>query len=84
MKSKKTVYIIFSVLAVCLGGVILSKVINWPVDNENAGGNIAKTSRFSRKTAEGGASNMQELEAGIDWLLHAEDSRPLLLEVKEK
>lgn len=61
MKSKKTVYIIFSVLAVCLGGVILSKVINWPVDIENAGGNIAKTSRFSRKTAEGGASNMQEL-----------------------
>lgn len=61
MKSKKTVYIIFSVLAVCLGGVILSKVINWPVDTESAGGNIAKTSRFSRKTAEGGASNMQEL-----------------------
>lgn len=30
------------------------------------------------------ASNMQELEAGIDWLLHEEDSRPLLLEVKEK
>ena len=61
MKSKKTVYIIFSVLAVCLVGVILSKVINWPVDNENAEGNIAKTSRFSRKTAEGCASNMQEL-----------------------
>ncbi|MBP5336096.1 MAG: hypothetical protein J6Y63_01115 [Bacteroidales bacterium] len=61
MKSKKTIYILVSILAVCLLGVVLSKVIDWPVDTENSSGNIAKTSRFSRKTASDGASNMQEL-----------------------
>ena len=61
MKNKKTIYILVSILAVCLLGVVLSKVINWPVDTSKSSGNIAKTSRFSRKTASDGASNMQEL-----------------------
>lgn len=61
MKNKKTLIILASVVAVCLLGVILSLVIDWPVDTSKASGNIAKTSRFSRKTADEGASNMQEL-----------------------
>ena len=61
MKNKKTIYILVSILAVCLLGVVLSKVINWPVDTSKSSGNIAKTSRFNRKTASDGASNMQEL-----------------------
>ena len=61
MKNKKTIYILGSILAICLLGVVLSKVIDWPVDTSKSSGNIAKTSRFSRKTASDGASNMQEL-----------------------
>jgi hypothetical protein len=61
MKNKKTIVILASVVAVCLLGVVLSKLINWPVDTTKSSGNIAKTTRFSRKTAEDGASNMQEL-----------------------
>ena len=62
MKNKKTtIYIVVSILAVCLLGVVLSMVIDWPVDTSKSSGNIAKTSRFNRKTASDGASNMQEL-----------------------
>jgi chemotaxis protein CheY-P-specific phosphatase CheC len=61
MKNKKTIVILASVLAVCLLGVVLSQLIDWPVDTTKSSGNIAKTTRFSRKTAEDGASNMQEL-----------------------
>ena len=61
MKNKKTLYILLSVVAVCLIGVLASKYLHWPVDTDSASGNIGKTSRFSRKTAQEGLSNMQEL-----------------------
>lgn len=61
MKQKKSIIIIVSVVAVCVLGVVASKVFNWPVIGDQASGNVAKSSRFSRKTAEDGASNMQEL-----------------------
>jgi hypothetical protein len=35
--------------------------VDWPVDKNSASGNISKSSRFSRKTASEGASNMEEL-----------------------
>ena len=61
MKNKKSVYILLSVAAVCLVGLAVSSIIDWPVDSDKAEGNIAKSSRFSRKTAEDGLSNMHEL-----------------------
>ena len=59
MKKKKTIFYV-------LGGVIvvvfaLSRFIDWPVDSDNASGDIAKSSRFSRQLADAGVSNMQEL-----------------------
>ena len=62
MKQKKSLLIIVvSVIAVCVLGFIASKVFNWPVNADQTSGNVAKSSRFSRKTAEEAASNMQEL-----------------------
>ena len=59
--NKKTLIILASVAGLCLVGLAVSQFANWDVDNEGTSGNIAKSSRFSRKTAEDGASNMQEL-----------------------
>ena len=62
MKQKKSLLIIVvSVVAVCLLGVIASQVFDWPVNADQTSGNVAKSSRFSRKTAQEAASNMQEL-----------------------
>ena len=61
MKNKKTVYILLSVVAVLLVGFALSSLIDWPVDLEKSEGNVSKSSRFSRKTAADGLSNMHEL-----------------------
>ena len=61
MKSKKGIVILSSVVAVCAAGLILSHFFDWPVDFDNAGGNIGKSSRFSRKTATESISNMEEL-----------------------
>jgi hypothetical protein len=61
MKQKKSLIIVVSVIAVCLVGVIASQVFNWPVNTDQTSGNVAKSSRFSRKTAQEAASNMQEL-----------------------
>ena len=61
MKSKKGIIILSSVVAVCAAGLILSHFINWPVDYDNASGNIGKSLRFSRKTAVENVSNMEEL-----------------------
>ncbi|MCR5352091.1 MAG: hypothetical protein K6E35_06345 [Bacteroidales bacterium] len=58
---KKTLVILLPVVLLCVAGVVLSKTIKWPVDSSNASGNISKSSRFSRKTAAKGLSNMQEL-----------------------
>ena len=58
---KKSIIILASVVVVCALGLLLSQVFNWPVDTRNASGNISKSSHFSRKTADAGLSNMQEL-----------------------
>ena len=58
---KKSIIILASVVVVCALGLLLSQVFNWPVDTRNASGNISKSSHFSRKTADAGISNMQEL-----------------------
>ena len=61
MKQKKSLIIVVSVVAACVLGVIASLVFDWPVNTDQTSGNVAKSSRFSRKTAEEAASNMQEL-----------------------
>ena len=61
MKNKKGIIILASVIAVCVVGLILSVFVDWNVDESLSGGNIGKSSRFSRKTATEAISNMEEL-----------------------
>lgn len=61
MKNKKTLYIVLAVVALCLIGLLTMRFFNWPANFDETGGNIAKSFRFSRKTAADGLSNMQEL-----------------------
>ena len=63
MKSKKGVIMIAAVAGVCALGLVLSQLVDWPVSANNAGGDIAKSSRFSRKTAAESLTNMEELIA---------------------
>ena len=63
MKNKKGLIILSSVIVVCAVGLVVSPLVNWPVDKNSASGNISKSSRFSRKTADEGLSNMEELMA---------------------
>ena len=59
--NKKTLVILAAIAALCLAGVAVSQFVDWNVDSESTSGNIGKSSRFSRKTAKDGASNMEEL-----------------------
>lgn len=61
LMKKRTGVVLASIAAVCLLLVGLSKWINWPVDNNQASGNISKTSRYSKKVIEEASNNMQEL-----------------------
>ena len=63
MKSKKGVIMIAAVAGGGALGLILSQLVDWPVSANNAGGDIAKSSRFSRKTAAESLTNMEELIA---------------------
>lgn len=63
MKSKKGIIILSTVVLACAVGFIVSPLVDWPVDKSNASGNIAKSSRFSRKTAAESLTNMEELLA---------------------
>lgn len=64
MKKKRNITVAVIVVCVlCLGGFIAQRYCNWSVDNDQTSGDIAKSSRFSRKTVDGGVSNMQELLA---------------------
>jgi len=59
---KKGILILASVVVICALGLLLSHLIDWPIDTGSTSGNIAKSSRFSRKTAdETAVTNMQEL-----------------------
>ena len=40
MKNKKSVYILLSVAALCLVGLAVSSIIDWPVDSDKAVGNF--------------------------------------------
>ncbi len=63
MKSKKGIVVIVAVALVCTAGLILSQLVDWTVSARDAGGDIAKSSRFSRKTASESLTNMEELIA---------------------
>lgn len=60
---KSSVIIICSVVAIVAAGLLLSHFISWPVDTEKSGGNIAKSTRFSRQTATESLTNLEELIA---------------------
>ena len=61
MKNKKGLIILSSVIVACAVGLIVSPLVDWPVDESGTSGNIGKSSRFSRKTATESISNMEEL-----------------------
>ena len=58
---KRTGVVLMSIVAVCVLLVGLSKWISWPVNTDQASGNISKTSRYSKKVIEEASNNMQEL-----------------------
>ena len=61
MKKKTLLIIIASLALACALALVLSLVFDWPVNSEEAGGNIGKSSRFTRKTATERIDNMEEL-----------------------
>ena len=61
MKKKTLLVIIVSLALACALALVLSLVFDWPVNSEEAGGNIGKSSRFNRKTATERIDNMEEL-----------------------
>jgi hypothetical protein len=58
---KKSVIILCSVIAICAIGLVSSHFIDWPVDVNDASGDIAKATRFSRGEASEKLTNMEEL-----------------------
>ena len=58
---KKNKIILGSVIAICILGLVCSIFIDWPVDINDADGDIAKSARFSRKQTTEKLTNMQEL-----------------------
>lgn len=61
MKKKTLLIIIASLALACALALVLPLVFDWPVNSEEAGGNIGKSSRFNRKTATERIDNMEEL-----------------------
>ena len=61
MKNKKGIIILSSIIALCALGFLASRLLNWTVNSDKADGNIAKSSRFSRKTAGDSLTNIEEL-----------------------
>ena len=60
MKKKSTI-ILGSVVAVCALCLVLSQFVDWPVNSDDADGDIAKSAKFSRKQATEKLTNMEEL-----------------------
>ena len=58
---KKNVIILGSVIGICGLGLFSSLFVDWPVDFSDAGGDIAKSTRFSREQASEKLTNMEEL-----------------------
>ena len=60
MKNKKVI-ILSSVAAVIVIGVVLSLVLDWPVNKDRSSGDIGKSVRFSQKVSTEKLTNMEEL-----------------------
>ena len=58
---KKSIIILCSVVALCAIGLITSHFVDWPVDLNEADGDIAKAARFSREQVSEKLTNMEEL-----------------------
>ena len=58
---KKSIIILCSVVAICAIGLIASHYVDWPVDSNEADGDIAKVARFSREQISENLTNMEEL-----------------------
>jgi hypothetical protein len=58
---KKSIIILCSVVAICAIGLIISHYVDWPVDTNEADGDIAKAAKFSREEVSKDLSNMEEL-----------------------
>ena len=58
---KKGIIILCSVIALCAIGLVSSHFIDWPVDLNDADGDIAKAAKFSREQASEKLTNMEEL-----------------------
>ena len=58
---KKSIIILCSVVAICAIGLIASHYVDWPVDTNEADGDIAKAVRFSREQVSEKLTNMEEL-----------------------
>ena len=58
---KKSIIILCLVIAICAIGLVSSYFIVWPVDSNDASGDIAKATRFSREQVSEKLSNMEEL-----------------------
>ena len=58
---KKSIIILCSVAAIFAIGLITSFFVDWPVDLNEADGDIAKAARFSREQASEKLTNMEEL-----------------------
>ena len=58
---KKKSIILYSLAAICVIGLICSYYIDWPVDFNEADGDIAKAAKFSREQVSEKITNMEEL-----------------------
>ena len=58
---KKKNIILYSLAAICVIGLICSYYIDWPVDFNEADGDIAKAAKFSREQVSEKITNMEEL-----------------------
>ena len=57
---KKSIIILCSVVAVCAIGLITSHFVDWPVNHDEADGDIAKAAKFSREEVSEKLTNMEE------------------------
>ena len=57
---KKSIIILCSVVAVCAIGLITSHFVDWPVNHDEADGDIGKAARFSREQVSEKLTNMEE------------------------
>lgn len=58
---KKSIIILCSVVVICVIGLITSYYVDWPVNHDEADGDIGKAARFSREEVSEKLSNMEEL-----------------------